>query len=214
MQRRQFSASLLASGAGAVSGALWSPLAQAQVGGFKEGNEYQRLSRPAPVDAPNGQVEVIEFFAYTCVHCFNFEPIFSAWIQKKPAHVTVRRMPVAFSEAFVPLQRLFYALEAMGQLDALHEKVFKAIHVERQRLTTAETITAWVCKQGLDTAKFTENYNAFSVAGKARRAAQMQEAYLVEATPSLGIGGRFYVPGQGPKTLQVADALIADLRKG
>jgi hypothetical protein len=28
----------------------------------------------------------------------------------------------------------------------------------------------------------------------------------------LGIAGRFYAPGQGPRTLVVADALIAQLR--
>src|SRR5690606_34355112 len=110
MQRRAFSRHLLATGAAAlvpVAG-LHSPLAQAQAAAaqrFKEGTDYVRLGRPAPVDAPAGQVEVLEFFAYTCIHCFNFEPVFESWKSKAPAHVVVRRVPVAFSEAFVPLQR-------------------------------------------------------------------------------------------------------------
>jgi len=41
----------------------------------------------------------------------------------------------------------------------------------------------------------------------------LQEAYAVEGTPALGVAGKFYVPGQGPRTLVVANALIADLRK-
>lgn len=213
MQRRAFSASVLASGASAFATGLYSPLAQAQVGGFKEGSEFMRLGRPAPVDSPAGQIEVVEFFAYTCIHCYNFEPVFHSWIQKKPANVTVRRMPVAFSEAFLPLQRAYFAIEAMGQVDALHEKLFRAIHVEKQRLATPEAIVAWVGKQGVDAAKFTEFFNSFAVAGKAKRAVQLQDAYQVEATPALGVGGRFYVPGQGAKTLQIADALIAELRK-
>jgi thiol:disulfide interchange protein DsbA len=212
MQRRAFSRSLLAAGA-ASAGVLALPaLAQAPV--FKEGSDYLRLGRPAPVDSPAGQIEVVEFFAYTCIHCYNFEPLLADWIKKKPAGVTVRRTPVKFSDAFAPLQRLYYSLEAMGQIDALHEKVFRSVFVEKQRLTDPAVIQAWAEKQGLDGKKFAELYNSFSVAGKCNRATQLQDAYGVEGTPALGIAGRFYIPGQGPRTLQIAEALIAQVRKG
>lgn len=217
MQRREFSRSLLAAGTTTALGGLAAMAitpAQAQMAGIKEGADYIRLARPAPVDSPAGQIEVLEFFAYTCVHCYNFEPLFEAWAKKQPANVTVRRIPVAFSEAFVPMQRLYYALEAMGQVEALHEKVFRAIHVDKQRLATAEAITTWVATQGVDREKFNGLYNSFAVAGKARRATQLQDAYQVEGTPALGVAGRYYVTGQGPRTLVVADALIAGVRKG
>lgn len=213
MQRRNFSQALLAGGGLAAAGSLAWGTAQAQGAGIKEGADYRRLASPAPVDSAAGQVEVVEFFAYTCIHCYNFEPHITEWLKNKPAHVTLRRAPVAFSDAFLPLQRLYYALEAMGQVDALHDKVFKAIHIDKQRLSTPEAITSWVEKQGIDRARFTEFYNSFAVAGKARRATQLQEAYQVEGTPALGVAGRFYIPGQGPRTLAVANALIAEVRK-
>lgn len=213
MQRREFSKSVLVGGGLAAAGVLPLSSVHAQAA-LKEGKDYLRLARPAPVDAPAGQVEVVEFFAYTCIHCFNFEPHITEWLKNKPDHVTLRRAPVAFSEAFVPLQRLYFTLEAMGQAEALHEKVFKAVHVDKQRLTTPDAITNWVEKQGVDRAKFTELYNSFAVAGKARRATQLQDAYQVEGTPALGVAGRFYIPGQGPRTLAVANVLIAEVRKG
>ncbi|MBS3911201.1 MAG: thiol:disulfide interchange protein DsbA/DsbL [Hydrogenophaga sp.] len=216
MQRREFSRSLLAAGAttalGAATALAFAP-AHAQPAGLKEGADFVRLGRPAPVDSPADKIEVVEFFAYTCIHCYNFEPLFSDWMKKVPGHVVVRRTPVAFNDAFVPLQRLYYALEAMGQVDALHEKVFRAIHVDKQRLTTPEAIATWMAAQGVDREKFTGFFNSFAVAGKAKRATQLQDAYQVEGTPSLGVGGRYYVTGQGPRTLVVANALIADLRK-
>ena len=212
MQRREFSRSLLAAGASAA-GALALLPAQAQTAGLKEGTDFVRLKRNAPVDSPAGQIEVVEFFAYSCIHCYNFEPLFDDWMKKKPANVVVRRTPVAFNESFVPMQRLYYALEAMGQVDALHAKAFRAIHVDKQRFTNPDTIVAWAVAQGLDREKFVGFFNSFAVAGKAKRAAQLQDAYAVEGTPSLGVGGRFYVGGQGPRTLVVADALIAELRK-
>jgi protein dithiol oxidoreductase (disulfide-forming) len=216
MQRRDFSRSLLATGAGTALGAagalaLWP--AHAQTAGLKEGTDYTRLSRPAPVDSPADKIEVVEFFAYSCIHCYNFEPAFTDWMKKKPAHVVVRRTPVAFNEGFVPMQRLYYALEAMGLVETLHEKAFRAIHVEKKRLTTPDAIVAWVSSQGVDREKFTGLFNSFAVSGKAKRAVQLQDAYQVEGTPALGVGGRFYVSGQGPRTLVVADALIAELRK-
>jgi protein dithiol oxidoreductase (disulfide-forming) len=150
MQRRDFSRALAVSaGLTALTG---FPLAQAQTpAALREGRDFVSLPKPAPVDAPAGQIEVLEFFAYTCIHCYNFEPLFEDWKKGVRSDVVVRRVPVAFSEAFVPLQRLYYALEGMQQLDALHMKVFKAIHDEKLRLTTPDAILAWVGKQGLDT---------------------------------------------------------------
>jgi protein dithiol oxidoreductase (disulfide-forming) len=205
--RRQFSQLAIAAGLGAALPA------QAQIAGFKEGSDYLRLQRPAPVDSKAGQIEVLEFFAYTCIHCYNFEPLLTAWMAKKPANVVVRRTPVAFSPAMEPLQRLYYALEAMGRVGALHEKVFRAIHVDKVRIATPESIADWVAKQGIDRTQFNQFYNSFGVAGKAKRATQLQDAYQVEGTPALGVAGRFYISGQGPRTLAVADALIAELRK-
>lgn len=212
MQRRDFSRSLLAAGttAVAVAGGLTLTPALAQRVAPKEGTDFIRLKSPAPVESPASQIEVVEFFAYSCVHCFNFEPAFDEWAKKKPANVNVRRMPVAFSPAFVPMQRLYFTLEAMKLVDRLHTKVFEAIHVDRQQLTTQPVITAWIEKQGgVDMARFNEFYNGAAV-GLANKATQLQDAYKVEGTPSLGVAGRFYVNGQGPRTLVVADALIAE----
>lgn len=216
MQRRAFSRSLLATGATALTaGAGLLPLsARAQVGGFKEGSDYLRLGKPVATDSGSGKVEVLEFFAYSCIHCYNFEPVMAAWMKKLPANVTVRRTPVAFSDAFLPMQRLYYTLEAMGLVDTLHEKVFKAFHVDKVRIQDPAVAAAWVAKQGVDGKKFNELFNSFAVVGKAKRATQLQDLYAVEGTPALGVGGRFYVPGQGPRTLVIADALIGELRKG
>lgn len=214
MQRRAFSQALL----GATALGTWAAApawAQAPaISGLREGTDFRRLARPAPVDAPAGKIEVVEFFAYTCVHCYNFEPLFTQWKRTLPAHVVVRHSPVGFSAPFVPLQKLFFTLEAMGQLGTMHSRVFRAIHQERQRLTTPEAIIAWAVSQGLDRAQFTQTFNSFAITGRANRATQLQDAYLVEATPSLGIAGRFYVPGQAARTLTIANALIEQARRG
>lgn len=206
MQRREVTLALLASG-------IALP-ALAQRVAPKEGTEYRRLATPAPVQAPAGKIEVVEFFAYSCVHCANFEPDLEDWLKTKPADVVLRRTPVAFSAAFEPMQRLYYTLEAMDLVGSLHAKVFKAIHVERQQLTTTGAITEWVVKQGVDRSKFTQIYNEGATRTKATNAARLQDAYAIEGTPALGVAGRYMIPGQGKHTLVVVNALIAQARKG
>ena len=78
-----------------------------------------RLSQPLPVPS-DGKIEVIEFFWYGCPHCYQFEPMLETWIKKLPPDVNFRRVPVAFREPFVEHQKIFYTLEALGQLEELH----------------------------------------------------------------------------------------------
>lgn len=202
MQRRQFS---LAAATAATSMAWGSSAAWAQPTAPKEGKEYLRLSKPAPTEAPAGKVEVVEFFWYSCPHCHAFEPAFAAWKQKAPANVVVRRVPVAFNASFVPQQKLYYALQSMDNFDALHVKVFHAIHVERNKLAKDEDIFNWVAKQGVDLNKFKEAYNSFNVSSQVRKATALQQAYDVEGVPSMGVAGRFYT--DGPRAGNMANVL-------
>ncbi|MEO6320145.1 MAG: thiol:disulfide interchange protein DsbA/DsbL [Polaromonas sp.] len=216
MQRRDFSLSAASLAAAALGAFALPTLAQAQAKAFQSGSDYLTLDKPAPIEAPAGQIEVVEFFWYNCPHCNAFEPMFDAWAKKVPKDVTVRRAPVAFRADFEPQQRLYYVLESLGKVEELHKKVFNAIHVEKQQLTTAEQITAWVEKQGIPKAKFAELYNSFSVTTKARKATQLQDAYAVDGVPALGINGRYFTSGTQAKTLdralQVTDFLIGQAR--
>ena len=172
---------------------------------------------PAPVEAPAGKIEVVEFVWYNCPHCNAFEPILSEWVKKLPKDVAFRRIPVAFNAGFVPQQRLYYALEAMGLLEKIHPKVFAAIHVEKLNLAKGEAITEWIGKNGVDTAKFLVQYNTLGVVTKTQKATQLQNAVKVEGVPALGVAGRFYTDGtmahSMERALLVVQSLLDDLRK-
>ena len=184
----------------------------------QEGIEYVTLEKRVPAESNDGKIEVIEFFWYSCPHCNAFEPRFAQWLKTAPKDVVVRRVPVRFRDDFEPQQRMFYTLEAMGKLEALHVKLFTAIHGEKQKLDTFDALSAWAVKNGLDKAKFTEIFNSFGVATKARRATQLQEAFKVQGVPSLGVAGRFYTDGSLASSMEsalaVTDYLIGQVRKG
>lgn len=214
MKRRDFS---LSWGAVGVSAVLPS-VVLAQGKPFQAGDDYLVVKPAAPVDAPAGKIEVVEFFWYSCPHCNELEPTLEAWIKRLPADVVMRRVPIAFQDSFIPQQRLYYALEAMGLVEKLHSKVFAAIHVERQRLDKDDAIVAWVVSQGVDKTKFMQQFNSFSVVTKSKKATLLQNAYSVEGVPALGVAGRFYTDGSHAKGmergLQVVESLVAQVRSG
>jgi len=215
IERRQFSAALLATGFGTGALAPFAPaLAQ---GGPVEGTHYVRLAQPAPA-AGGGKIEVIEFFSYACPHCNVFEPTLEAWVKKLPADVAFRRAPVPFLQNAENFQRLYFALEALGQVDAMQRKVFFAVHVERARLDKPADIAALMAKNGIDSAKFLDVFNSFSVQTKARQAKQLSEAYKIDGVPALGVHGRYYtsgtLAGSPERSLAVTDFLVERIRKG
>ena len=215
MNRREFSLTTLGT-LGLTAGLPGLALAQ---GTPVEGKQYVRLSQAAPVSAPAGKVEVVEFFWYGCGHCNDFEPTLAAWVAKLPADVVFRRVPVAFREnPFGNHQRLFYALEAMGLVSSLHAKVFRAIHAEGQTLDKPETIAAFMTRQGVDAAKFMAMFNSFAVQTKCKQARTLADAYKIDGVPTLGIAGRYFTSvslnGNPERTLATTNFLIDQARKG
>ncbi|MCX7233937.1 MAG: thiol:disulfide interchange protein DsbA/DsbL [Burkholderiales bacterium] len=215
MKRRNFS---VLSGVGPAAAVALPGSAPAQTKPPVAGTDYLVLDKPAPVEAARGKIEVVEFFWYSCSHCNAFEPALNAWAKALPKDVALRRVPVAFRDDFVPQQRLYYALEALGLLAKLHAQVFVAIHVDKQKLASAAEIADWAAKQGVDRAKFTEQYNSFSASTKATRGTQLQNTYKVEGVPALGVAGRFYIDStlaqSMERALKVADFLTAEVRSG
>ena len=214
MNRREFTAGTAAVLGAAALGLPGLALAQRQP---QEGKDFRALEQRAATEAAPGKIEVVEFFWYRCPHCNAFEPRLNAWLKNLPPDVAFRRVPVAFRDDFVPQQRLYYALEAMGKVDELHAKVFHEIHVNRQPTDREPSILAFIEKNGVDKAKFQELYHSSSVATRARRATELQDAYKVDGVPAMGVAGRYYVDGDlaggMERVLQVTDYLVGEARK-
>ncbi len=217
MKRRDFS--LAAISAATVAGLPLAAQAQGPAAAKPlEGKDYLSLDKRVPTDVGTGKIEVLEFFWYSCPHCHSFEPQFAAWVKAAPKDVVVQRVPVRFRDDFEAQQRAYYVFESLNMVDAMHGKLFHAIHTERQQLNNAQALAAWANKNGLPEKKFMDTFNSFGVATKSRRATQLQDAFKVQGVPALGIAGRFYTDGGLAQTmdraLQVADYLIGEVRRG
>lgn len=194
---------LLALSAGGVSAAE-----------LKEGRDYDLVN---PIQATEkGRVEVIEFFSYMCPHCDHFDPTLSKWLKTLPKDVVFHRVPVIFRPQWEAPAKLYYTLEAMGELDRLHAAAFSAIHRENTDLMSDAGVANWAAKKGLDRKKFSDTYNSFTVQSKAQGSKQKQGAYGIQGVPMLVVAGKYRTPdnysGSFDDLLKLIDNLIAKSR--
>ncbi|HEY4370325.1 MAG TPA: thiol:disulfide interchange protein DsbA/DsbL [Burkholderiales bacterium] len=211
LNRRQFLGTL---GAATAATAATLPVLQpahAQSKPPVADQDYRVVTPAQPTDtAP--KIEVIEFFWYACPHCYAFEPTLNPWIKRLPADVAFRRVPAQFAPIWVQHAKLFYALEALGEEERLHKKVFDTIHVDHKPLDSDQEQTAFAAANGIDKNKFTDALKSFGVAGKLKRAAQLVTNYGIDGVPTLTVNGKYLtsiVMTQSPtRTLEVMDYLI------
>jgi thiol:disulfide interchange protein DsbA len=182
----------------------------------REGRDY-RLVKPAQAtEVPEGKIEVIEFFWYGCPHCYSLEPIINDWVRRLPDDVVFRRVHVPFGDR--NHQQLFYTLRAMGKADEAGEAVFRAIHVERNRLDNVDKMAEVLAKHGVDEARFRDTFKSFAVRTDMRRAAKTVDAYAVDSVPALAVNGKYYtspsMAGSNQAAVRLLDQLVALERGG
>jgi thiol:disulfide interchange protein DsbA len=187
------------------------------VAAAEAGKGYALVS-PAQATETKGKIEVIEFFAYTCPHCFDLEPELAAWARKLPRNVVLKRQPVIFSDDWEPMARAYFALDALGAVDRLHADVFNAIHIQDKKLTDPEVFFDWGAQHGLERAKLKAAYQSFSTGTKVARAKQLQRAYKLTGVPTLTVNGKYLtsgsLTGSNANTLKVTGELIQMENKG
>jgi len=202
---------VLSIAAATVAFAAGTALAQAPA------REYTVLNPPQPTEG-GGKVEVIEFFWYGCGHCYTLEPFVEKWAAGLPKDVVFRRLPAVPNEGWGQLASVYYTLEAMGQLDKLHKKVFDAIHKDQVNLNMKKVREEWLARQGVDMARYAEVEKSFSVVTRMNRARQLTAAYKIEGVPIVVVAGKYATSntltgGDTSRVMTVVDRLIDMARK-
>jgi thiol:disulfide interchange protein DsbA len=187
--------------------------ATAQMAAPQEGNQYLRLKNPQAVESGK-KIEVIEFFSYGCPHCGELEPVLQGWLKTMPADVQFRRIPVMFQERWIPLAKIYYTLEALGEESRLSPDVFVALHGKGLPLWQDKTFFDWAASQGLDRKKVEDMYNSFAIGGKVNRARMLAQTYQVQSVPLIVVDGKFVsnrIPSHSAMP-PLIDALVAKAR--
>jgi len=173
------------------------PAGTLPAGRWVAGQHYRPLSPAQPTNVAPGKVEVVEVFWYGCSHCYALEPFMQAWLKKLPPDVEFVRVPVMWSSTHRAHARLYYTLQALGKVDALHTKVFDEIQQNHKPLVggnDAETLKAqqaFATANGISAADYANAFNSFTVQSKLQQAEELTARYKVEGVPLVVINGKF-----------------------
>lgn len=168
-----------------------------------------------PQSVPNdGKIEVLEFFSYGCGACSIVEPPLEAWIKRLPPDVSFRAVPAGLNLMGVDEITVFHTLDAMGQRERLHKKIFEALHNERVILGHKPTYLKWLEKNGVDPKQYESVEQSFTVQSKVRRGRQLAGLYKVTGTPTIVVNGRVMVHflGNASAMLATTDRVINEFR--
>jgi len=173
--------------------------------------DYRLIPQSQSVESGD-RIEVIDFFFYACPYCNQLLPHLDRWKQSKPADVVFRRVPVVRHDSWVPLAKTYYALEAMGEAERLHNAVFRSYHVEDLAMSQDKVIAEWAGKNGLDPDKFMAIYRSAETQQKVDRARRMTMDYDIQGTPSVVVDGKFLTSTSMtptvPQLIPVVDGLV------
>lgn len=183
---------------------------------WEEGTHYQELDTPVRT-ADNGKIEVAEVFWYGCPHCYNFKPVVEAWEEDMADDVEFVMLPAALGRSWEPHARAYYALDAMGELNKVHDALFDALAGERRQLNTPEALADFVAGHGVDGEAFLKNYQSFGVNARMQQAQAKIRGARITGVPTMLINGKYKVSasmaGSHEAVLDVVDYLVAKERE-
>ena len=172
--------------------------------------EY-RVIKQQPVSVTDG-IEVIDFFWYGCPYCNKLQPALEKWMRGKPADVTVRHVPVVLKPNWAPHARIYYTLEALGEVGRLHQEVYRGYHIEELYMSRPEVMSQWAVRHKIDQAAWEAAYHSAEVTAKVERAVELTRQYGITGTPLLVVQGRYLTSGNMSESLEglmpILDGLI------
>jgi thiol:disulfide interchange protein DsbA len=188
---------------------------------FVEGKDYVQLAEPVPTRS-GAKIEVVEVFAYSCPHCFRFDPLVKAWKKTLPSDVSFFYSPVVWNDTAQFHAQMFYTAQALFKLDRLHDKFFQAVHTQNNLLNTPDKVFPLFAELGVTRAQFDKVFNSDAVSAQVMMAKSRALSYRIGGTPEIVVAGKYRVGGregglseqdEHKRMLQVVDYLIAKERQ-
>ena len=169
---------------------LFSVFGIANAATIEEGKQYTLIEPPVLVNAPENQIQVIDFFSFGCPHCATLAPTFAEWEKNKPANVVVKKVPVEFTPAWENYAKLYYTAVALGVADKLEQPLFNAVQSGKD-LTNLDEAAKVFAEQNIDAEKFKSTYNSFSVNTALNQGRFEVKQYKVTRVPLVVVDGRY-----------------------
>ena len=165
------------------------------------------------------KIEVVELFWYGCVHCYNMDPYLDKWADTLPKDVIFKRIPAIPRKDGVEAAKAYYALESLGIVNKLHEKLFDAIHEEKLfKHNDTKALINWIAINGkLDKKDVRAAFNSFSMKSKLSRSFKIFKAAGATGVPTMIIDGKYFtsstMAGGEQNAIDIMNFIIKNVRK-
>jgi len=178
---------------------------------WREGEHYTVIN-PAVRVGPTDQVIVTEFFWYGCGHCYTFEPMLQAWKQSLPDGSRLQPSPAMWNDGMKLHAKAYFTAETLGVLDPMHSAIFKAMHVNRNRLASKGAIRELFVANGIPGADFDKAFDSFGVNSQVNQAEARARSAKISGTPSVMVNGKYLIEarkaGSQANMLKIAEYLV------
>ena len=182
------------------------------------GVNFKTTKNTIPTESKD-KIEVVELFWYGCVHCFNMDPYLDKWADTLPKDVTFKRIPAIPRKDWVESAKAYYALESLGVVNKLHEKLFDAIHKEKLfKHNDTKALINWIAMNGkLDKDAVKAAFNSFSMKSKLSRSFKIFKAAGATGVPTMIIDGKYFtsstMAGGEQNAIDIMNFIIKNVRK-
>lgn len=180
---------------------------------YQLGTHYKQVRIPQKPANP-AKIEVMEVFAYSCPHCFQFEEPLAKWLAKKPADVELVRLPHTLGAAANEARnKAMYAAQILGVFEPFHKALFGAIHGQGRMLSTVDELRKFMVEHTAVKAEdFDGAYSSFAVDSRARIGDNQVREMGIASVPTIVVDGKWSVPN-GANVFSIVDFLVEKARK-
>jgi protein dithiol oxidoreductase (disulfide-forming) len=191
---------------------------------YKEGKHFQQvpfeileneLIEDLKAEYPD-KIVVLEFFSYGCHWCNQLDPQVQEWKKNKPDYVEFKQFPVVFQNSWVNLSKAYFTAQNLGVLDQVHPALFNAIHDDKLKSSSPDTLQSFFSDYKVDKAKFAKTFDSFGVEQQFKRANQISIAFRITAIPTFIVYGpngaqmtSTRMSGGDDQLFKVIDTLVA-----
>ena len=184
----------------------------------KPGVNFKTTKNIIPTESKD-KIEVVELFWYGCIHCFNMDPYLDKWADNLPKDVTFKRIPAIPRKDWIESAKAYYALETLGVVNKLHEKLFDAIHKEKSlKHNDTRALIKWITVNGkLDKKDVESAFNSFSMKAKLSRSYKIFKSAVATGVPTMIIDGKYFtystMAGGEQNAIDIMNFIIKNVRK-
>jgi thiol:disulfide interchange protein DsbA len=164
---------------------------------LKNGTHYRLISPAQATSSDSDKTEVAEFFQFGCPGCYALEPHINEWKSNlMPDGVNLVRVHVVWNPLASLHAQAFYAAEALGKSEEIHQAFFDEFHKNGNTLDSEKKLAEFFGRFGVSADAFDGAFKSFAVHAKLQRAEELTRRYGVSETPTLVVQGKYLTEGR------------------